>query len=202
LRHGPGARGAAALWYSGYPCLVRHGRPRAGSLERMNASTSWLATFVDTGLTPQLADLITSRVATVDAVEPLRSDLSTIIVGRVVTAERHPDSDHLWLTTVDAGGAEALEVICGAPNVTVGAKYPFAPVGATLPGGLKIEKRKIRGKTSNGMLCSSRELGLGTDHEGILALSTDAAPGTPFLQVLPNADTRLVVDVLANRPDL
>ena len=169
----------------------------------MNASTSWLSQFVDTGLTPeQLADLITRRVATVDAVEPLRADLSSIVVGRVLTADRHPDSDHLWLTTVDAGGSEPLEVICGAPNVTAGTKYPFAPVGATLPGGLKIEKRKIRGRVSNGMLCSSRELGLGTDHEGILPLSTEAAPGTPLLKVLEGADTRLVVDVLANRPDL
>ncbi len=169
----------------------------------MNASTSWLSQFVDTGLTPaQLADLITRHVATVDAVEPLRADLSSIIVGRVLTADRHPDSDHLWVTTVDAGGPEPLEVICGAPNVTAGTKYPFAPVGATLPGGLKIEKRKIRGRVSNGMLCSSRELGLGADHEGILPLSTDAPPGTPFLRVLPDADTRLVVDVLANRPDL
>jgi phenylalanyl-tRNA synthetase beta chain len=169
----------------------------------MNASTSWLSQFVDTGLTPeQLADLITRHVATVDAVEPLRADLSSIVVGRVLTADRHPDSDHLWLTTVDAGGAEPLEVICGAPNVTAGTKYPFAPVGATLPGGLKIEKRKIRGRVSNGMLCSSRELGLGADHEGILPLSTEAAPGTPLLKVLEGADTRLVVDVLANRPDL
>jgi phenylalanyl-tRNA synthetase beta chain len=169
----------------------------------MNASTSWLSQFVDTGLTPeQLADLITRRVATVDAVEPLRADLSSIVVGRVLTADRHPDSDHLWLTTVDAGGSEPLEVICGAPNVTAGTKYPFAPVGATLPGGLKIEKRKIRGRVSNGMLCSSRELGLGADHEGILPLSTEAAPGTPLLKVLEGADTRLVVDVLANRPDL
>jgi phenylalanyl-tRNA synthetase beta chain len=169
----------------------------------MNASTSWLSQFVDTGLTPgQLADLITRHVATVDAVEPLRADLSSIIVGQVLTAERHPDSDHLWVTTVDAGGSEPLEVICGAPNVTAGTKYPFAPVGATLPGGLKIEKRKIRGRVSNGMLCSSRELGLGTDHEGILPLSTQAAPGTPLLKVLEGADTRLVVDVLSNRPDL
>ena len=169
----------------------------------MNASTSWLSAFVDHGLAPApLADLITSRVATVDAVEPLRADLSSIIVGRVLTAERHPDSDHLWLTTVDAGGPEALEVVCGAPNVTAGTKYPFAPVGATLPGGLKIEKRKIRGRTSNGMLCSSRELGLGADHEGILPLDTDAQPGTPLLRVLPGADTRLIVDVLSNRPDL
>jgi phenylalanyl-tRNA synthetase beta chain len=169
----------------------------------MNASTGWLSAFVDHGLAPaQLADLITSRVATVDAVEPLRADLSSIIVGRVLTAERHPDSDHLWLTTVDAGGPEALEVVCGAPNVTAGTKYPFAPVGATLPGGLKIEKRKIRGRTSNGMLCSSRELGLGADHEGILPLDTDAQPGTPLLKVLSGADTRLIVDVLSNRPDL
>src|SRR5262249_43444452 len=148
----------------------------------------------------QLADLLTRHVATVDAVEPLRADLDSIIVGRVLTAERHPDSDHLWLTTVDAGGPEALDVICGPPNVPAGTRYPFALGGATLPNGIKIEKRKIRGRTSNGMLCSARELNLGVDHEGILPLDTDAAPGTPLLRVLPNADTRLVVDVLPNRP--
>jgi len=92
--------------------------------------------------------------------------------------------------------------VCGAQNVSADTLYPFAPVGATLPGGLKIEKRKIRGETSEGMLCSARELGLGQDHEGIMALSLTAEPGTRLLDVMPLGDTRLVIDVLPNRPDL
>src|SRR3984957_11676690 len=169
----------------------------------MNASLEWLSAFVDSGLSAkQMRDLITARVATVDAIETLRADLAPIVVGEVLTAERHPDSDHLWVTTVDAGGAAPLEVICGAPNVRVGVRYPFAPVGATMPGGMKIERRKIRGRVSNGMLCSARELGLGTEHDGILPLDTTAAPGTPLLDAVALGDTRLVVDVLPNRPDL
>jgi phenylalanyl-tRNA synthetase beta chain len=86
--------------------------------------------------------------------------------------------------------------------VTAGVKYPFARVGSTLPGGLKIEKRKIRGETSEGMLCSARELGLGQDHDGILALDLpDTAPGTPFLDVQPVDDERIEIDVSPNRPD-
>ena len=106
------------------------------------------------------------------------------------------------MTKVDAGGGELLDVVCGAPNVQQGKLYPFARSGTTLPGGLKLEKRKIRGATSNGMLCSARELGLGQDHEGIMELQVDAAPGTPFLEAVPIGDTRLVIDVTPNRPDL
>ena len=120
----------------------------------------------------------------------------------MVEVGRHPNSDHLWVTRVDSGTGELHHVVCGAPNVTVGTLYPFARVGSTLPGGLKIEKRKIRGEVSEGMLCSARELGLGTDHAGILALDVDAAPGASFLNVMPVGDTRLVIDVLPNRPDL
>jgi len=168
----------------------------------MNLSLEWLATFVELGLPPAaVRDLLTARVATVDAVESLRPDLAGIVVGRVLSAERHPDSDHLWVTTVDAGGETPFDVVCGAPNVMVGVRYPFAPVGTTMPGGLRIESRKIRGQRSAGMLCSARELGLGDSHEGILALETTAAPGTPLLDVLPS-DVRLVLDVLPNRPDL
>lgn len=168
----------------------------------MNASYEWLRAFVDTGASPtQLRDMLTAHAATVEDLVSLRQDLAAIVVGRVVEAGRHPDSDHLWLTKVDAGG-ELQEVICGAPNVTQGALYPFAPVGTTMPNGMKIERRKIRGIVSNGMLCSARELGLGDNHEGILKLTTDAKPGTPFLSVMPAGDTRLVIDVGANRPDL
>ena len=169
----------------------------------MNASYEWLRDFVQFDETPeQLRDLITSRVATVDEIERLRSDLDQIVIGRVVEVARHPNSDHLWVTKVDAGKEELIDVVCGAPNVTQGAVYPFAPVGTTLPGGLKLEKRKIRGAISEGMLCSARELALGTDHEGILTLKTDAAPGTPFLDAMPVGDVRLVIDVMPVRGDL
>ncbi|HJU91180.1 MAG TPA: phenylalanine--tRNA ligase subunit beta [Gemmatimonadaceae bacterium] len=150
----------------------------------------------------QLRDLITSRTATVDDLVSLRDDLSEVVIGLVVEASRHPNADHLWVTKVDAGTGEMLDVVCGAANVRAGKRYPFAPAGATLPGGVKLEKRKIRGAMSNGMLCSARELGLSDEHLGILELDTDAAPGTPFLQAVAVGDTRLVIDVPPIRPDL
>ncbi len=169
----------------------------------MNASHEWLKTFVPHELTPaQVRDLITGRAATVDEIVPLRADLSPFIVARVVEAARHPDSDRLSVTRVDAGGGELLDVVCGAPNVAAGKLYPFAPVGTVMPGGLTIAKRKIRGAVSAGMLCSARELGLGADADGILELSVDVPPGTPLLQALPLGDTRMVIDVMPNRPDL
>ncbi|HET7586111.1 MAG TPA: phenylalanine--tRNA ligase subunit beta [Gemmatimonadaceae bacterium] len=169
----------------------------------MNASYRWLEALCPTGRTPaELRDLITARCCTVDEVVPLRQDLAQVVIARVIAAEPHPDSDHLTLTQVDAGLGEPLQVICGAPNVRVGGVYPFAPAGTTLPGGLRLEKRKIRGVISNGMLCSARELHLGEEHEGILELNTDAAPGTPFLAAVDVGDTRLVIDVTPNRADL
>lgn len=169
----------------------------------MNASVAWLHAFVETGLTaPALRDLITAHTATVDELIALRADLAPIVVARVVEERPHPDSDHLHVTKVDMGTGELLDVVCGAPNVRAGRLYPFAPTGTVMPGGLKIEKRKIRGQTSNGMLCSARELGLGQEHDGILELDVDVAPGTPFLDAVPTGDARLVIDVLPNRPDL
>ena len=169
----------------------------------MNASYNWLRAIVPFELSPEeLREVITAHCATVDELVPLRQDLADVVVGLVAEAAPHPDSDHLWVTKVDAGTGDLLDVVCGAPNVRAGSKYPFAPAGSTLPGGLKLEKRKIRGAISNGMLCSARELGLGEDHAGILELDTDMPPGTPFLAALPVGDTRLVIDVTPNRPDL
>ncbi|HEX6052519.1 MAG TPA: phenylalanine--tRNA ligase subunit beta, partial [Gemmatimonadaceae bacterium] len=170
----------------------------------MNVSYNWLKDFVDFDLTPAaLRDLLTARAATVDAVETLRDDLRPFVVARVVEAARHPDSDRLSVTKVDAGTGELLDVVCGAPNVQAGKLYPFAKTGTRMPGGLVIERRKIRGAVSNGMLCSAREIGLGEDQDGILELDVDVPPGTPLLAALPSiSDARLVVDVGANRPDL
>lgn len=169
----------------------------------MNASYEWLKAFVPFEQTPkELRDLLTMRCATVEELIQLRSDLGEILIAKVLTAVPHPNSDHLTLTTVDDGSGQPVSVVCGAPNVEAGATYPYAPVGSTLPGGLKLEKRKIRGEVSNGMLCSARELGLGTDQEGILKLDVDARPGTKFIDAVSVGGTRLVIDVLPNRPDL
>ncbi len=169
----------------------------------MRVSHEWLRAFVPHSLSPsEVERLFSAHVATVDAVEALRADLAPIVVARVLAAEPHPDSDHLWVTKVDDGTGVPLDVVCGAPNVTVGALYPFARSGTTMPDGMKLERRKIRGAVSNGMLCSARELGLGEDHKGILALSVDVAPGTPFLSAMPVGDVRYEIDVLPNRPDL
>ena len=170
----------------------------------MNISRRWLEALLGTPLdAAQVAELLFQRVCPVEAVEPLHLDLGDVLIARVLEVKRHPNADRLSLCQVDAGGTGGpLEVVCGAPNVQAGKTYPFAPVGATLPGGLKLDRRKIRGVYSNGMLCSARELGLGQDHEGILELDTQAAPGTRFLDALPVGDHRIVVEVYANRPDL
>jgi phenylalanyl-tRNA synthetase beta chain len=168
----------------------------------MNISLNWLSALLGKPLDASaVAHTLTMRCAAVEAVEPLHRDLGDVIIGLVEQVDRHPNADRLSLCRVN-DGRQVVEVVCGAPNVRAGRRYPYAPVGATLPGGLTLSARKIRGVTSNGMLCSARELGLGSDHEGILDLSTDAPAGTRFLDVMPLADTRLVLDVTANRPDL
>ena len=202
VRDGPGAHGAFAARDPGHPHPVRFRRAIPRAVHAMNLSHAWLSRFVPHGRSAeQVRDLLTAHVATVDAIEPLRGDLAPFVVARVVESEKIPDTK-LSFNKVDDGSGELLEVVCGAPNVAVGAKYPFARTGTVMPGGMQIEKRKIRGFTSNGMLCSARELGLGEDHEGIYTLETDAAPGTPLLQVMPAGDVRLVLDVLPNRSDL
>ena len=169
----------------------------------MNASRRWLEAFLRRPL--EVRDLA-ARLAMLgvpcDAVEPLHPGLEQVVVGLVESVRPHPNADRLRLCLVNDGSPDRLHVVCGAPNVTEGKKYPFARVGVTIPGGLTLERRKIRGETSEGMLCSARELGLGQDHDGILELGTDAAPGTALLDVLPVGDHRLVLDVTPNRPDL
>jgi phenylalanyl-tRNA synthetase beta chain len=169
----------------------------------MNISRRWLEEFLRRPLDVQdVAERLARLGAPVDAIEPVHAGLSEIVVALVEAVGPHPDADRLRLCLVNDGSAERKHVVCGAPNVTAGHRYPFIRVGSTLPGGLKIEKRKIRGQVSEGMLCSARELELGQEHGGILELTVDATPGTPLLDVLPLADDRFVVDVTPNRPDL
>ena len=174
----------------------------------MNVSRRWLEAFLRRPLdTRDLVARLAMLGAPVDAVEPLHAGLGEIRVALVESVAPHPNSDRLRLCRVNDGSGTPKHVVCGAPNVAAGRKYPFAAVGASVPHGkggapMTLERAKIRGEVSEGMLCSARELGLGQDHEGILELDTDAEPGTPLLDVLPIADDRLIVDVGPNRPDL
>jgi len=166
------------------------------------ASLRWLSDLLGTPLEAEaVRDRLAMLCAPVDAMETIHGGLERVVVGLVLEAARHPNADRLSLCKVNAGGA-VLGVVCGAPNVTAGKRYPFAAVGVTLPNGVTLERRKIRGEYSEGMLCSPIEIGLGADAEGILELATDAPAGTPLLDVLPLADVRFEVDVTPNRPDL
>ncbi|TFG53261.1 MAG: phenylalanine--tRNA ligase subunit beta, partial [Gemmatimonadales bacterium] len=158
----------------------------------MLVSRRWLEEFLRRPLAlDDLSERLTMLGAAVEGVEPLFAELSELVVGQVEAVDPHPDADRLRLCVVNDGGSERVAVVCGAPNVRAGAKYPFARVGAVLPGGLAIAKRKIRGEVSHGMLCSARELGLGDDHEGIMELDTPKPPGTPLLDVLGVRDDRI-----------
>jgi phenylalanyl-tRNA synthetase beta chain len=170
----------------------------------VNLSRRWLEALLGRSLdAAQVEQTLTAHCCPVEGIEPIHGDLAEVLIARVIEVKAHPNADRLRLCLVDAGGTDGpLEVVCGAPNVEAGKRYPFAPVGATLPGGMRLERRKIRGIASNGMLCSARELGLGQDHEGILELQTDAAPGTRFLDAVPIGDDRILLEVYANRPDL
>src|SRR5437667_3095719 len=204
---GTGADRDESPRHSRYPIAVRERRavPRAvrGGRE-MIVSRRWLEALLGRSIDPrEAAECLTLHAAAVDAVVPLHQDLGDILIARVVEVRKHPDADRLSLCLVDpGGGAPPVEVVCGAPNVQTGKVYPYAPVGAVLPGGLKLERKKIRGVESNGMLLSAKELGLGADHSGILELDTAAPPGTRFIDAVGIADHQIVIDVPANRPDL
>jgi phenylalanyl-tRNA synthetase beta chain len=169
----------------------------------VNVSLRWLEEFLRRPLdVKDVTERLAMLGAPVDTVEPLHTDLHDIIIGLVEDVRPHPNADRLRVCVVNDGTEERRNVVCGAANVSAGHKYPFAPVGATLPGGLRIEKRKLRGENSEGMLCSARELGLGQNGDGLWELGTPALPGSRLLEAVPLADHRLVVDVGPNRPDL
>jgi phenylalanyl-tRNA synthetase beta chain len=128
-------------------------------------------------------------------------NLDLFRVGRVVDAVKHPNADRLQLTKVDVGEGEPRSIVCGAWNFGVGATVGVALPGAVLPNGLTLEQRKVRGELSDGMILAEDEVGLGTDHAGIMVLP-DAEPGTPLRDVLPLVDTVMLVESTGNRPDL
>lgn len=169
----------------------------------MIVSRQWLEAFLHQRLeSADVAARLAMLGAPVDAIESVGADLGAFVVALVTEVRPHPGADRLRLATVDDGSGTMFNVVCGAPNVAPGHKYPFARLGTVMPSGVTIEKRKLRGELSEGMLCSARELGLGDDHDGLLTLDTDAAPGTALTAVLEGGDERLVIDVTPDRGDL
>ncbi len=187
----------------------------------MRISLAWLAEYVDLGRVspdepPQGgpktergfaagADLLAKRLTAVglevEAIERTGGGLEGVVAARIVGAEKHPDAEKLSVTRVEVGKGARLQVVCGARNWQVGDVVPLATVGTTLPGGQRIEKAKLRGVESFGMLCSAKELGLAEDASGLLLLDRKVAPGTPIAKALALEDVLFEVNVTPNRPD-
>jgi phenylalanyl-tRNA synthetase beta chain len=168
----------------------------------MKVSLQWLRELVDIGEMPvdKLAHVLTMGGLEVEEVTPVAASFSGIVVGHVKSVSPHPNADKLRVTEVDAGTGETLQIVCGAPNVAVGQRVPCALIGAKLPG-LEIKKAKLRGVESSGMLCSARELGLSSDHAGLLVLEEDAPVGRDVREVLALDDTYLTLKLTPNRGD-
>ena len=166
----------------------------------MRVPLTWLRDYVDIALSPaELAEALTLRGMEVSAIETTGADWTDVIVGRLLAVEQHPNADKLSLARVDVGDGEPLQIVCGATNISPGQLVPVARVGAVLPGDRRIERSKIRGVPSDGMLCSAAELGLGSDAEGIHILPDGVAVGTPLAELL--GEVVLDVDVKPNRGD-
>lgn len=175
----------------------------------MNISYKWLKEYVDFSLSPQeVFDALTSEgleVGALEEVQSIRGGLKGVFVGKVMTCDMHPDSDHLHVTTVDLGHGETRQIVCGAPNVAAGQKVIVADLGCVLYDGDKeftIKKSKLRGVESNGMICAEDEIGVGSSHDGIIVLPDDAEIGMPAAEYYNlESDWLIEVDITANRAD-
>ncbi|QSX38733.1 phenylalanine--tRNA ligase subunit beta [Shewanella sedimentimangrovi] len=168
----------------------------------MKFSESWLREWVNPAIDRDaLAHQITMAGLEVDGIEAVAGDFSGVVVGEVVECGQHPDADKLRVTKVNVGGAELIDIVCGAPNCRQGLKVAVAMVGAVLPGDFKIKKAKLRGQPSEGMLCSYSELGIDIESDGIIELPLDAPLGTDLRQYLNLDDAVIEVDLTANRAD-
>jgi phenylalanyl-tRNA synthetase beta chain len=167
----------------------------------MRVNIDWLRDWVElTGDAEGVAADLTTSGLEVDALEPLATETTGIVVAEVLRVERHPNADRLSVCLVDDGAGQH-QVVCGAPNVAAGIKAPFARVGAKLPGGKAIGAAELRGVQSNGMLCSAKELGLVDDVNGLLLLDADARSGAAIADCLRLNDAVLDINVTANRGD-
>lgn len=175
----------------------------------MNISYNWLKQYIDFKLTPEeLAAALTSiglETGGVEEVESIKGGLRGVVIGKVLTCEEHPNSDHLHITTVDLGTGEPTQIVCGAPNVAAGQTVVVATVGTILYDGdneFQIKRSKIRGVESLGMICAEDELGIGTSHDGIIVLNEEVKPGTPAAEYYNlTSDYVLEVDLTPNRID-
>ena len=175
----------------------------------MNISYNWLKEYVDFDLTPdEVAAALTSiglETGSVEEVQTIKGGLEGLVIGEVLTCEAHPNSDHMHITTVNLGQGEPVQIVCGAPNVAAGQKVVVATLGTKLYDGdecFTIKKSKLRGVESVGMICAEDEIGIGTDHAGIIVLPETAVPGTlakDYYNI--KSDYVLEVDITPNRAD-
>lgn len=175
----------------------------------MKISLNWLKDFIKLDQsTEEICDILTSiglEVGGCEEFESIKGGLAGLVVGQVLTCEPHPNSDHLHITTVDLGTGSPEQIVCGAPNVAAGQKVVVATVGTTLYNGdeeIVIKKSKIRGVASNGMICAEDEIGIGTDHAGIMVLPAGTPVGTPAADYFNVCrDTVIEIDITPNRAD-
>ena len=175
----------------------------------MNISYNWLKEDLDFDLQPEeVSAALTSiglETGGVEEVQTIKGGLEGLVIGEVLTCVEHPNSDHLHITTVNVGGEDPLQIVCGAPNVAAGQKVVVAVNGTKLYDGdevFTIKRSKIRGVESNGMICAEDEIGIGTDHAGIIVLPADAVVGTPAKEYYNvKSDYVLEVDITPNRVD-
>ena len=176
----------------------------------MKISYNWLKQFIqidwDSERTGALLTDLGLEVEGIEKIESIKGSLQGVVVGEVLTKEKHPGADRLSVTTVDLGQGEPVQIVCGAPNVAAGQKVPVATVGTVLYDkdgeGFKIKKGKIRGEVSLGMICAEDELGLGTDHDGIMVLDSELKPGTPVAEVFDiEVDEVFEIGLTPNRSD-
>lgn len=175
----------------------------------MKISYNWLRDYLETSLSiEELTHLLTDiglEVEAVETFESLRGGLKGVVTGEVVTCERHPNADKLSVTTVNVGGPELLNIVCGAPNVAAGQKVVVATVGTVIHKGdesFEIKKAKIRGELSEGMICAEDELGIGDSHEGIMVLPDEVKPGTPAAEYFGvTTDVVFEIGLTPNRAD-
>ncbi|HQZ14992.1 MAG TPA: phenylalanine--tRNA ligase subunit beta, partial [Acidimicrobiia bacterium] len=167
----------------------------------MKIPLSWLADFMEiNNSVDEYVDMLNQLGFEVEGVESPGDDIRGVIIAKVLETHPHPDADKLKLVDIDTG-TEQKQIVCGAPNVRAGLTVPYAPSGSTLPGGFKLEARKIRGIVSDGMLCSTRELNLGEDHDGIMELNEDLVAGSDAVKSLGLDDTIIELSITPNRPD-
>jgi phenylalanyl-tRNA synthetase beta chain len=168
----------------------------------VRAPLSWIREFTPLDAPPtEIADALNQLGLEVDEIDAPGAEINGVIAARILAVVPHPDADKIRLADIAYGDGRELRVVCGAPNIQAGMVVPFATVGARLPGDFVITKRKIRGVVSEGMLCSSRELGLGDDHAGILTLPDDAELGADVRDVLGLHDVVFDLSITPNRPD-